>query len=90
MQHSGRITVIGAGFMGTVIATLYARHGYKVALHDTATQMLESYRERAVPIAESLAEHELGTMIACLFEQSEFQTWSILPLPAKSDTTCPW
>ena len=41
MQHSGRITVIGAGFMGTVIATLYARHGYKVALHDTATQMLD-------------------------------------------------
>jgi 3-hydroxybutyryl-CoA dehydrogenase len=56
MQHSGRITVIGAGFMGTVIATLYARHGYKVALHDTATQMLESYRERAGPIAESLAD----------------------------------
>ena len=66
MQHSGRITVIGAGFMGTVIATLYARHGYKVALHDTATQMLESYRERAVPIAESLADadHPVDRILA--------------------------
>lgn len=66
MQHSGRITVIGAGFMGTVIATLYARHGYKVALHDTATQMLKSYRERAVPIAESLADadHPVDRILA--------------------------
>jgi 3-hydroxybutyryl-CoA dehydrogenase len=66
MQHSGRITVIGAGFMGTVIATLYARHGYKVALHDTATQMLESYRERAVPIAELLADadHPVDRILA--------------------------
>ena len=31
-------------------------------------------------IAESLAEQVLGTMIACRSEQSEFQTWSILPL----------
>jgi 3-hydroxybutyryl-CoA dehydrogenase len=66
MQHSGRITVIGAGFMGAAIATLYARHGYKVALHDTATQMLESYRERAVPIAESLADadHPVDRILA--------------------------
>src|ERR1700722_853708 len=66
MQHSGRITVIGAGFMGTVIATRYAGHGYKVALQDTATQMLESYRERAVPIAESLADadHPVDRILA--------------------------
>jgi 3-hydroxybutyryl-CoA dehydrogenase len=56
MQDSKRIAVIGAGFMGTVIATLYSRHGYNVALHDTASQMLASYRERARPIAETLAD----------------------------------
>ena len=56
MQQSKRITVIGGGFMGTVIATLYGRHGYDVALHDTSKQMLDSYRDRAIPIAESLAD----------------------------------
>jgi 3-hydroxybutyryl-CoA dehydrogenase len=60
MQGSKRIAVVGAGFMGTVIATLYARHGYEVALHDTAPQMLESYRERALPIAESLADEDIS------------------------------
>jgi 3-hydroxybutyryl-CoA dehydrogenase len=55
MQQSKRITVIGAGFMGTVIATLYGRHGYEVALHDSARLILDSYRDRAIPIAESLA-----------------------------------
>jgi 3-hydroxybutyryl-CoA dehydrogenase len=73
MQHSGRITVIGAGFMGTVIATLYARHGYKVALHDTATQMLDSYRDRAVPIAESLADadHPVDRILASVSAVSQ-------------------
>ncbi len=35
MQQPKNITVIGAGFMGCVIATIYARHGYAVVLHDT-------------------------------------------------------
>jgi 3-hydroxybutyryl-CoA dehydrogenase len=61
MQDSKRIAVVGAGFMGTVIATLYARYGYEVALHDTAPQMLETYRERALPIAESLAGEGIST-----------------------------
>jgi 3-hydroxybutyryl-CoA dehydrogenase len=58
MQGSERIAVIGAGFMGTVIATLYSRYNYNVALHDTASEMLDSYRERARPIAEILADDE--------------------------------
>jgi 3-hydroxybutyryl-CoA dehydrogenase len=56
MQGSKRIAVVGAGFMGTVIATLYARYGYEVALHDSAPRMLESYPYRALPIAETLAD----------------------------------
>ncbi len=52
LQH---ITVIGAGFMGTVIATIYAREGYEVILHDNLPGALDSFRERALPIAHSLA-----------------------------------
>lgn len=59
MQNSNRITVVGAGFMGCVIATLYARYGYDVVLHDVEVSMLESYRQRALPIAEMLAGPDL-------------------------------
>lgn len=58
MQSSKRIGVIGAGFMGCVIATLYARHGYTVLLHDIEASLLASYRDRARPIAEGLADAE--------------------------------
>ena len=40
--------------MGTVIATLYARYGYRVLITDTAPKSLETFRERAKPIARSL------------------------------------
>ncbi len=65
MQQSKKIAVVGAGFMGTVIATLYARHGYDVALHDTYAQMLDTYRSRALPIAQSLAdaEHQVDNIL---------------------------
>ena len=53
-REQNQITVIGAGFMGTVIATIYARHGYDVVLHDTNEDALTSYAARAKPIAESL------------------------------------
>lgn len=56
MTDASRVTVIGAGFMGGVIATLYARHGYMIALHDTDPTTLNSFYERLRPIAESLAE----------------------------------
>jgi 3-hydroxybutyryl-CoA dehydrogenase len=56
MKGSKRIAVIGAGFMGTVISTLYARYGYDVMLHDSVPSMLDSYYERAMPIAVSLAD----------------------------------
>src|SRR4051794_13708438 len=49
------ITVVGAGFMGAVIGTLYARYGYRVRITDSMAQPLETFRERARPIAESLA-----------------------------------
>ncbi|ATG48543.1 hypothetical protein CEW89_13815 [Celeribacter ethanolicus] len=55
----GRICVVGAGFMGCVIATLYARHGYEVVLCDSQTVMLDSYAERARPIAATLADDTL-------------------------------
>ena len=55
MDQPERITVIGAGFMGSVIATLYARHGFAVALHDAAPDTLASFPERALAIAHSLS-----------------------------------
>lgn len=55
MQQPKNITVIGAGFMGCVIATIYARHGYAVVLHDTMPAALENFRERALPIAHGMA-----------------------------------
>ena len=42
--------------MGCVIATLYARHGYKVVICDTQFAMLDSYAERARPIAASFSD----------------------------------
>ena len=50
----GTIAVVGAGFMGVVIATLYAHYGYKVILTDLNPKALETYRTRAEPIARSL------------------------------------
>lgn len=54
----GRICVVGAGFMGCVIATLYARHGYDIVLCDNQVSMLESYAERARPIAASFSDDD--------------------------------
>jgi 3-hydroxybutyryl-CoA dehydrogenase len=42
--------------MGTVIATLYARYGYKVFLTDVVPESLGTFRERAKPIAASLGD----------------------------------
>lgn len=55
LAKGAKIAVIGAGFMGSVIATVYARYGYRVALHDTQPGMLGGFRERALPIARKLA-----------------------------------
>ncbi len=54
-MNDGKIAVIGAGFMGSVIATIYARHGYRVVLHDNQPDMLLGFRDRALPIARALA-----------------------------------
>jgi 3-hydroxybutyryl-CoA dehydrogenase len=66
MQNSKRITVVGAGFMGCVIATLYARHGYEVVLNDIQAGLLASYAERARPIADILADadHPVDQILA--------------------------
>ena len=53
---SGTICVVGAGFMGCVIATLYAHHGHDVALCDMNTELLASFAERARPIAATFAD----------------------------------
>jgi 3-hydroxybutyryl-CoA dehydrogenase len=65
MNQPHNITVIGAGFMGCVLATIYARHGYAVTLHDAMPHALETFRERALPIALSLAtaEHAAHAMV---------------------------
>lgn len=55
MDQPQHITVIGAGFMGCVIATIYARYGYAVTLHDSMPGALATFIERALPIAHSLA-----------------------------------
>ncbi len=55
MTTKGTITVVGAGLMGTAIATLGAAHGYKVMLHDKSEGLLESFPSRAAPIAQYLA-----------------------------------
>src|SRR5438552_4312685 len=41
-------------------------------------------------IAESLASHELGVMIAWRSLQSEFQTCRMRPVRSDIVTTCPW
>jgi len=53
---SGRICIVGAGFMGCVIATLYAHHGYDAVICDSNQTMLDTYVERARPIAAGLIE----------------------------------
>ena len=50
------IAVVGAGFMGTVIATLYAHYGYQVKIVDQVPETLETFCTRALPIAMSLVD----------------------------------
>jgi 3-hydroxybutyryl-CoA dehydrogenase len=51
MDATSRIAVIGAGLMGGVIATLYAKHGHSVVLHDTNREALDGFYERLHPAA---------------------------------------
>lgn len=72
MNEAKRIAVIGAGFMGAAIATIYARYGYEVALHDVDQEMLNTYRERALPTAEALVSstHRVGDIFARVTPQT--------------------
>lgn len=69
------ITVVGAGFMGTVIATLYARYGYRVLITDVAPKSLETFRERAKPIAQSLVDDptDADTLLAGVETESRLE-----------------
>ncbi|MFM0045595.1 3-hydroxyacyl-CoA dehydrogenase family protein [Paraburkholderia sediminicola] len=55
LHESKRITVVGAGFMGCVIATMYSNYGYEVVLNDVKEDLLNTYAARALPIAAGLA-----------------------------------
>lgn len=55
-KDKGQITVVGAGLMGTAIATLCAGYGYRVRVCDPAQAMLDSFAERAGPVAAYLSE----------------------------------
>ncbi len=68
------ITVIGAGFMGTVIATIYARHGYRVRIAEMDPKALGSFRERARPIVASLVTDEMDSdaILANIEPQADF------------------
>jgi 3-hydroxybutyryl-CoA dehydrogenase len=65
MKTTGRIAVIGAGFMGAVIACIYRRYGYHIALHDKEPSMLKSFQQRTLPIAETIcnAEHPIDAIL---------------------------
>ena len=54
----GRVCIVGAGFMGCVIGTLYAWHGYDVVLCDSNREILDSFAARARPIAATFSEDE--------------------------------
>jgi 3-hydroxybutyryl-CoA dehydrogenase len=60
------IAVVGAGFMGTVIATVYARHGYQVRITDASAKALDTFGERVKPIVSSLADErsDAGAILA--------------------------
>jgi 3-hydroxybutyryl-CoA dehydrogenase len=55
MTKRDRLSIVGAGAMGTSIATLCAAYGYRVALTDTNIESLKRFPERATPIAKYLA-----------------------------------
>lgn len=55
--EGGRICVVGAGFMGCVIAALYAWHGYEVVLCDSNSEILDSFPDRARPIAATFTSN---------------------------------
>jgi 3-hydroxybutyryl-CoA dehydrogenase len=50
--------VVGAGFMGTVVATIYAVHGYEVALCDRQQVLLDGFADHAITIASALVVKE--------------------------------
>jgi 3-hydroxybutyryl-CoA dehydrogenase len=61
LGNKGTIAIVGAGLMGTAIATLCAAHGYRVTLTDQNPDMLGSFADRAAPIAKFLADEAGGT-----------------------------
>ena len=78
MEKSNQITVIGAGFMGAVIAPIYAKHGYQVVLHDAQPEVLTSFAARAQPIVASLfppgADAAIDGLIAAIQLEADLAT----------------
>ena len=72
MTDNKRIAIVGAGFMGTVIAVVYARHGYDVVLHDTFAEALDGFAGRALPIARSLSEADAEDIVARVATEADF------------------
>ena len=71
MNINDKITVIGAGLMGTSIATLCAAHGYRVVLNDQNPGILATFHTRAASIAHHLAstqrsQTEILNAVSCI------------------------
>ena len=47
MEHKGRVCVVGAGFLGTQIGVVSARHGYRVSMCDESGEALAASRGAA-------------------------------------------
>ena len=60
MADEKRITVFGAGMMGTAISVAYAQYGYNVHLHDVAAGALDSLHDRARPLIEAAVDFADG------------------------------
>jgi 3-hydroxybutyryl-CoA dehydrogenase len=58
MTTKGRIAIVGAGLMGTVIAALCAARGHQVGLYDENRKSLDGFADRARPILSQLAENK--------------------------------
>ena len=47
-----KIVIIGAGYIGTVLAVVLAENGYKITAIDTNKKIIESYNDGLSPIPE--------------------------------------
>ena len=61
MEPKGRVCVVGAGFLGTQIGVVSARHGYRVSMCDVSGEALASSRRAAEEyVAQWAAEGQVS------------------------------